>query len=194
MERAAHLLNFASSLFNAGGYAVAMPFVATKVYGGDAAFLANMFIAFALGGIAANAALYFAMPLLRPGRLFALLQLTRIAVFGALWCEPPVWLFFGCVFAWGLNMGVTSTLVRATVQELAPAARRAQILALLIFSFMIGAPISAALLGQIVAATDPLTALLPGIPVSLLIYGIVALRSRLWRYRCASHPAIARAG
>ena len=181
-------LNFASSLFNAGGYTVAMPFVATKVYGGDAAFLANMFIAFTVGSIASNAALYFAMPLLRPGRLFAALQLTRIAIIVALYCQPPAWLFFGLVFAWGLNMGVTSTLVRTTVQELAPAARRAQILAVLLFSFMVGAPISAALLGQIVAATDPLTALLPGIPVSLLICA-AALRGKLWHYRSVSHPA-----
>ena len=184
-------LNFASSLFNAGGYTVAMPFVATKVYGGDAAFLANMFIAFTLGAIASNAALYVAMPLLRPGRLFAALQLTRIAIILALYWQPPAWLFFALVFAWGLNMGVTSTVVRATVQELAPAAQRAQVLALLLFSFMVGAPLSAALLGQIVTATDPLTALLPGVPVSLLICA-AALRGQLWHYRSVSHPAATR--
>ena len=184
-------LNFLSSLFNAGAYTVAMPFVATQTYGGDAAFLANMLIAFTIGSIGSNVLLLAVMPLLRPGRLFALLQLTRIAILVVLFLKPPVWLFFLLVFAWGLNMGVTSTLVRTTVQELAPAPVRAQVLAILLFSFMLGAPLSAALLGQIVEATDPLTALLPGIPVSLAIFLAGAFGSGLWSYRSASHPAVA---
>ena len=183
-------LNFLSSLFNAGAYTIAMPFVATQTYGGDAAFLANMFIAFTVGSIGSNVLLLTAMPLLRPGRLFSLLQLTRIAILAALFLEPPTWLFFLLVFAWGLNMGVTTTLVRTTVQELAPAPVRAQVLAILLFSFMVGAPLSAALLGQMVQATDPLTALLPGIPVSLAIFLAGAFGSGLWAYRSVSHPAV----
>ncbi len=182
-------LNFLSSLFNAGAYTVAMPLVVTHTYGGDAAFLANMLIAFTIGSIGSNVLLFAVMPLLRPGRLFALMQLTRIAILALLWLQPPVWLFFLLVFAWGLNMGVTSTLVRTTVQELAPAPVRAQVLAILLLSFMLGAPLSAALLGQIVAATDPLTALLPGIPVSLAIFLAAAFGTGLWSYRSPSHPA-----
>ena len=182
-------LNFLSSLFNAGAYTVAMPLVVTHTYAGDAAFLANMLIAFTIGSIGSNVLLFAVMPLLRPGRLFALMQLTRIAILALLWLQPPVWLFFLLVFAWGLNMGVTSTLVRTTVQELAPAPVRAQVLAILLLSFMLGAPLSAALLGQIVAATDPLTALLPGIPVSLAIFLAAAFASGLWSYRSPSHPA-----
>ena len=184
-------LNFLSSLFNAGAYTVAMPLVVTQTYGGDAAFLANMLIAFTIGSIGSNVLLFVVMPLLRPGRLFALMQLTRIAILALLWLQPPVWLFFLLVFAWGLNMGVTSTLVRTTVQELAPPPVRAQVLAILLLSFMLGAPLSAALLGQIVAATDPLTALLPGIPVSLAIFLATAFGSGLWSYRSSSHPAAA---
>lgn len=182
-------LNFLSSLFNAGAYTIAMPFIVTEVYDGDAAFLANMFIAFTVGSIGSNVVLLSVMPLLRPGRLYSLLQLTRIAILALLFVKPPVWLFFALVCAWGLNMGVTSTLVRTTVQELAPAPVRAQVLAILLFSFMLAAPLSAALLGQIVEATDPLTALLPGIPVSLAIFLAGAFGSGLWSYRAPSHPA-----
>lgn len=181
-------LNFLSSLFNAGAYTVAMPFVVTEVYGGDAVFLANTFIAFTVGSIGSNVVLLSVMPLLRPGRLYSLLQLTRIAILALLFVKPPVWMFFALVCAWGLNMGVTSTLVRTTVQELAPAPVRAQVLAILLFSFMLAAPLSAALLGQIVQATDPLTALLPGIPVSLAIFLAGAFGSGLWSYRAPSHP------
>lgn len=182
-------LNFLSSLFNAGAYTVAMPFVVTEVYDGDAVFLANMFIAFTVGSIGSNVVLLSVMPLLRPGRLYSLLQLTRIAILALLFVKPPVWMFFALVCAWGLNMGVTSTLVRTTVQELAPAPVRAQVLAILLFSFMLAAPLSAALLGQIVEATDPLTALLPGIPVSLAIFLVGAFGSGLWSYRAPSNPA-----
>lgn len=181
-------LNFLSSLFNAGAYTVAMPFVVTEVYGGDAVSLANTFIAFTVGSIGSNVVLLSVMPLLRPGRLYSLLQLTRIAILALLFVKPPVWMFFALVCAWGLNMGVTSTLVRTTVQELAPAPVRAQVLAILLFSFMLAAPLSAALLGQIVQATDPLTALLPGIPVSLAIFLAGAFGSGLWSYRAPSHP------
>lgn len=184
-------LNFLSSLFNAGAYTVAMPFVVTEVYRGDASFLANMFIAFTVGSIGSNVVLLFVMPLLRPGRLYSLLQLTRIVILALLFIKPPVWLFFLLVFAWGLNMGVTSTLVRTTVQELAPAPVRAQVLAILLLSFMLGAPLSAALLGQIVQATDPLAALLPGIPVSLAIFLAGALGTGLWSFRSPSHPRAA---
>ena len=182
-------LNFVSALVNAGAYTIAMPFIVTEVYGGDAAFLANLFIAFTAGALVSNVALYLAMPILRPGRLFALMQLTRAVILLALLQEPPVWGFFALVAAWGLNMGVTSTLARAIVQEEAPAPQRAQVLALFVFSFMLAAPISAALLGQLVAATDPMTALLPGIPVSALIFALAAWRGELWRHRSPSHPA-----
>lgn len=181
-------LNFVSSLVNAGAYTVAMPFIVTEVYGGDAAFLANLFIAFTTGAIVSNVVLYLAMPLLRPGRLFGLMQLTRALILLALLQEPPAWLFFALVAGWGLNMGVTSTLARVMVQEGAPAAQRAQVLALFVFSFMLAAPISAALLGQLAAATDPLTALLPGIPISVLIFTAALWRGELWRHRSPSHP------
>ena len=42
-------MNFASAIFNAGGYMVAMPLIATRVYEGDAAFLTYMFVIFAVG-------------------------------------------------------------------------------------------------------------------------------------------------
>ena len=86
-------------------------------------------------------------------------------------------------------MGVTATLSRTTVQELAPASHRAQVLAVLLFSFMVSSPISAIILGQLIQATDPLTGLLPGIPVSLMIFLIGTLASGLWSYRSVSHPA-----
>lgn len=185
-------LNFLSSLFNAGAYIVGMPYIVTEVYEGDAQFFAQVMIFFTIGSVGSNIILFFIMPLLYPGRVFLVMQLTRIAILCLLWFEPPVWLFLGTILLWGLNMGVTSTLVRTTVQELAPPSHRAQILAFLLFSFMVSSPISAVLLGALIEVTDPMSALLPGIPISLAIFLIGISASGLWAFRSPSAPDAAR--
>ncbi|MCB1683294.1 MAG: MFS transporter, partial [Pseudomonadales bacterium] len=121
-------LNLLSSLFNAGAYIIAIPFIVKAVYLGGAEMFATVMIVFTAGSVGSNILLLFFMPLLRPGRLFLYMQLTRIVVLGILMLQPEPWLFYFMMFCWGLNMGVTTTLVRATVQELAPPAARAQIL------------------------------------------------------------------
>jgi len=175
-------LNFFSSLFNAGAYVVAVPFIVRDVYHGDADFFSRVMIVFTAGSIGSNVVLLRFMPLRRPGRLFLHMQLTRIAILALLYVRPSLPLFFATIFAWGVNMGVTSTLVRTTVQELAPADHRAQVLSVLLFSFLVTAPVSSLLLGAFIADYDPLTALLPGIAISLLIYVVGILWSGLWGY------------
>jgi predicted MFS family arabinose efflux permease len=175
-------LNFLSSLVNAGAYVVAIPFIVKEVYFGDATFFATVMIVFTTGSIGSNVVMLRFMPMLRPGRLFLLMQLTRVAILGVLWTRPTLWLFYAAMFAWGVNMGVTTTLVRTTVQELADGEHRAQILSVLLVSFMISAPLSSLLLGNLIAGFDPLTALLPGIAVSLVIFGAGVTSSGLWQY------------
>jgi len=176
-------LNFASSLFNAGAYIVAIPYIVKDVYGGDASFFATVMIVFTVGSIGSNVALLTFMPLRHPGRLFLLMQLTRVAILTVLWLKPSLWVFYVAMFAWGLNMGVTTTMVRTTVQELAPTAVRAQILSVLLLSFLVSSPISAALLGVLISRTEPLMALLPGILVSLVIFACGLKFTSLWDYR-----------
>jgi hypothetical protein len=116
------------------------------------------------------------------------MQLTRAAILLLLWLQPALWLFYLAIFAWGLNMGVTTTMVRTTVQELAPAAVRAQILSVLLFSFLVSSPISSVLLGYLIALTNPLAALLPGILVSAVIFLVGIRSSGLWQYRFSGEP------
>ncbi len=179
-------LNFLSSLFNAGAYVVAIPYIVKEVYLGDAAFYATVMMVFTAGSVGSNLLLLAFMPLARPGRLFLLMQLTRVAILLLLLAAPSLWLFYVTMFAWGLNMGVTTTLVRTTVQELADGPQRAQILSVLLLSFMVTAPISSLLLGILIEHTTPLTALLPGIVVSLVIFTIGMLGSGLWEFRSAA--------
>jgi hypothetical protein len=175
-------LNFLSSLFNAGAYVVAVPFIVKDVYGGDAAFFSTVILVFTAGSIGSNVLLLRFMPLLRPGRLFILMQLTRVVILAVLWMRPSLWLFYVAIVAWGFNMGITTTLVRTTVQELAAEPHRAQILSILLLSFMISAPASSVLLGWLIAGYDPLTALAPGIVMSLLIFAFGSATQGLWCY------------
>jgi hypothetical protein len=175
-------LNFLSSLFNAGAYIVAIPYIVREVYQGDAAFFATVMIVFTAGSIGSNVLLLAFMPLKLPGRLFLLMQLTRMAILLVLFLRPSLWLFYLALFAWGVNMGITTTLVRTTVQELADPAHRAQVLSVLLVSFMVTAPISSLVLGVLIEQTSPLHALLPGIVISLLIFGLGVRWSGLWRY------------
>ena len=175
-------LNFLSSLVNAGAYIVAIPFIVKEVYGGDANFFATVMIVFTTGSIGSNVILLRFMPLRRPGRLFLLMQLTRVLILGVLWMQPSLWLFYAVMLAWGFNMGITTTLVRTTVQELSAGVHRAQILSVLLVSFMISAPLSSVVLGKLIAGYDPLTALIPGIVISFVIFIIGITSSSLWGY------------
>lgn len=179
-------LNFLSSLFNAGAYVIAIPYIVKEVYLGDAAFYASVMIVFSAGSIGSNVLLLAFMPLLRPGRLFLLMQLTRVVILFVLFLQPSLWLFYLAMFAWGLNMGVTTTLVRTTVQELADPTRRSQVLSVLLLSFMVTAPASSLLLGLLIEHTAPLVALLPGIGMSLVIFAIGVWKTGLWQFESAA--------
>jgi predicted MFS family arabinose efflux permease len=175
--------NLLSSLFNAGAYIIVVPFIVKDLYAGDAEFFATVMIVFTTGSIGSNVLLLAFMPLVRPGRLFLLMQPVRAVLLIVLFFQPPTWLFLVVMFAWGLNIGVATTLVRTTVQELAAPAQRSQILSILLVSFMVAAPVSAMLLGELVELAGPRAALLPGVAVSLFILSAGILGSTLWRER-----------
>ncbi len=136
------LINFVSSVFNAGAFMTVFPFIMKRVYDGDAALLAVMMAVFYGGATAANLVMYKLMPFARPGRLFLLMQLSRIVILFLLWIEPGWWLLVAATAAWGVNMGFTTTLARTIVQESAEPAYRGRILSVFTLGMM-GAPPSA---------------------------------------------------
>ena len=182
-------LNFLSSLFNAGAYIIVIPYIVKEIYLGDAETFALVLIIFTIGAIGSNVALLAFMPLRRPGRLFLILQLTRVAILSVIWLQPTLMLFYAALIVWGINQGMTTTLARAIVQELAPPEEGARILSVLIFSFMVSAPVSAILLGVLVERFDPMAGLVPGMAISLVIFGIGIVKSGLWPYQSDAAPA-----
>ena len=138
---------------------------------------------FFAGASTANFAMYKLMPFRQPGRLFLLMQLSRIAILFLLWIQPTWWLLTVVVVAWGINMGFTTTLARTVVQESADEAFRGRIMSILILGMMGSAPVGAIILGWIIQAYGALDSLLPAMAISagLFVYG--TLCSRLWSYR-----------
>ena len=184
--------NFASSMFNAGAYTVAIPFIAREVYAGDSQTFATALGAVTIGAGLSSVLLLVCMPFARPGRIFLLFQLTRALILVGLWSDFGEWAFYGFMALWGINMGVTSSLARSIVQSESPDTQRGRIFSLMLLSFMLASAIGAPLLGALVGAADPLTALLPGVAVSLAIFAAGA-RSALWHHVDTSSKSLSSA-
>lgn len=182
-------INFASSIFNAGAFMTVFPFIIKRVYEGDAAVLAIMMTVFYAGATVSNLLMYKLMPFSQPGRLFLIMQLSRIVILLLLWIEPGWWLLVVATIGWGVNMGFTTTLARTIVQESAEARFRGRILSVFTLGMMGSAPIGAILLGLIIEAFGTLNALLPamGLSLALFLYGTFA--TEVWGYRSPSHAA-----
>ena len=167
-------INFVSSIFNAGAFATVFPFIIKRIYDGDALLLSMMMIIFYGGAAASNFMLFRMLPLTRPGRIFLIMQLSRMLILGLMWLRPEFWLMVIASIAWGLNMGVTTTLARSIVQESASVQYRARILSVYSLGFIGSAPIGALMLGWMIDIFGILNALLPAMFISfaLFLYGV----------------------
>jgi predicted MFS family arabinose efflux permease len=183
------IVNFTSMLFNAGSFFLIFPFLMTKVYGGDASFLALMLVVFYAGAVMVNFVLLRFMPLKRPGRLFLSMQITRALIFAVYLLEPALPLLVLVTFLWGMNMGITTTTSRGIIQESAEPAYRGRILAVYNVGALGAQPLGALVLGLVVAQVGILNGLIPGLLVSigLCVYGVAV--TPIWRYVSTQHEA-----
>lgn len=176
-------VNFVSSIFNAGAFMTVFPFIMKRVYDGDAMLLAIMMTVFYAGATVSNIVMYRLMPFAQPGRLFLLMQLSRILVLFLLWIEPSWWLLVVATVAWGVNMGFTTTLARSIVQESAVPEFRGRIMSVFTLGMMGSAPIGAIVLGWVIEAFGTLNALIPAMFISLLLFIYGCLFTDVWGYR-----------
>jgi predicted MFS family arabinose efflux permease len=180
------VVNFISSIFNAGAFMTVFPFIIKRVYDGDAILLSAMMIVFYGGALLSNLLMVRFMPFARPGRWFLVLQLSRILIVYLLWIEPGWWLLVLTIIAWGLNMGITSTVARTIVQESAEAAYRGRILSVFNLGLLGSAPIGALVLGWIIESFGTLNALIPSMVVSLVLFIYGVFFTGVWDYRSPS--------
>ena len=122
------------------------------------------------------------MPFKQPGRLFLLMQLSRILVLWLMWIEPSWWLLVVATIGWGINMGFTSTLTRTIVQESAAPEFRGRVMSVLTLGMMGSAPIGAIILGIIIERIGTLDALVPAMVLSLILFLYGIARTSIWGY------------
>ena len=176
-------LNFVSMMFNVGSFMLVLPFMITKLYDGDAAYLGGILVLFFSGGAISNFVLLRFMPITHPGRFFLTMQLTRALIYVILWFQPPEWLLIGAIFLWGMNMGVTNTASRAIVQEAADESYRARMLSVYNVGVIGAQPVGALFLGQLITWVGIVNALLPGLVVSVLLFAYGILFTPVWSFR-----------
>ena len=177
------IINFTSSVFNAGAFMTVFPFIVKEIYGGNAFLLSFLMVIFYAGATISNLLMIRVMPLVRPGRIFLIMQLSRTVILGLIWFQPVFWVFALACVGWGLNMGVTMTLARTIVQESATAEYRARIMSVYSLGLLGSAPIGALILGSLIDSLGILNALIPAISISigLFMYGIMF--TNVYNYR-----------
>ena len=177
------IINFTSSVFNAGAFMTVFPFIVKEIYGGNAFLLSFLMVIFYAGATISNLLMIRVMPLVRPGRIFLIMQLSRMVILGLIWFQPVFWIFALACVGWGLNMGVTMTLARTIVQESATAEYRARIRSVYSLGLLGSAPIGALILGSLIDSLGIVNALIPAISISigLFMYGIMF--TNVYNYR-----------
>ena len=176
-------LNFFSSFFNAGAWMIAIPFIINRIYAGDALLLANMTVVFYFGSLVANFGLLRFMPLLRPGRLYLIMQVSRILVLLLIWVQPTLtWLWVASAY-WGFNMGVTTTMSRVMIQEIAEPEFRARLMSVFTLGLMSATPMGSLVLGLVIGQFGELNALIPGMLASAVIFWYGLKHSSIWQYQ-----------
>jgi len=181
-------LNFFSSFFNAGAWMVAIPFIITRVYEGDALLLANITVIFYFGSLIANFGLLRYMPLVRPGRLYLIMQLSRIFVLLLIWVQPHISVFWLAAAYWGFNMGVTNTTSRLMVQEISQPEYRARLMSVYTLGLMSAIPVGSLVLGFVIGQFGALNALIPGMVSSVIIFWLGYRYTSIWHYKSPTEP------
>ena len=169
------IITFISGVFNFGAFAIALPYIVKRIYEGDAIGFATMMIVFYAGATISNVIQYKIMPLARPGFWFLLMQATRAILLYLIFLQPDWWLLMIVMFAWGLNMGVTTNLSRAIVQESSEPQFLARLLSVFSLGMMGAIPLGAITIGLVIQAVGEANALVPAmfISVALCLYGFL---------------------
>ena len=180
------IITFTSGVFNAGAFMTALPFIVKRAYDGDALGLASIMIVFYAGATISNIIQFRIMPLEKPGLWFLIMQFTRIFIIYLVWIQPEWWVLMAVLFVWGLNMGVTTNLSRAIIQEGTEPAYLARVLSVYSLAIMGSMPVGALIIGFIIEGFGTMNAMVPAIFVSaaLCIYGFAF--TDLWNYKSPS--------
>jgi Major Facilitator Superfamily len=138
----ATLLVAANGLFFNGPYLVLCPIIIREVYDGTLQDLSQVMVALPLGTIVGSAAVILRGRMVRKGSIFLAALLTVSFCLLALYTKPPLFVFVGIIFVWGLGHSLFFNASRTLFQEAAPDTHRARVLAVHPLAFLGMSPIS----------------------------------------------------
>ncbi len=136
------LLVAANGLFFNGPFLVLCPVIIREVYDGSLRDLSLVMMALPLGTIAGSAVVILRGRMRRKGRVFLAALLTVACCLLALYSRPPLFVFVGLIFLWGVGHSLFYNTSRTLFQEAAPSSHRARVLAVHPLAFMGMSPIS----------------------------------------------------
>ncbi len=171
---------FSVGLFFGGAYMVLVPLFVRDVYAGTSGAIASAFGAFMFGTLFSTFALVRSGGIERQGRALMLALLTGALAIAPLSLAPPQWAFYVCIMLWGVSGGVAMTMSRTLMQEAAPEAYRARVMAIFSLGNMGGLPLGALLMGYAAAWLSPTGAVLVASGGIIVFVLIAALTTRLW--------------
>jgi MFS family permease len=168
-------------LFFSGAYHVVMPVALRDHYGGGVAELSAFMTALQAGVVLGACALLLRGRVPRRGRaLVASLAGAGLPIL-VLAAAPPFPLLLAAGLAWGLCVALFQSIGRAILQEGAPEAQRARVLAVYSLAVMGAGVVGSPLAGWLAGHIGPLAALAAAACGTWLFVGLLALRTRVWR-------------
>ena len=184
------LLNFGIGVFYVGPFVAVLALVVRDVYGGGAAELAYVNLAFWAGTIvAAFAFAGLARHLTRRGRLVVGALTWGVLILFCMSLHPPFLVLNALCFVWGLGAGITMTQGRTVLQIVAPPTHRARVMSLFQLGLGGGGPIGSFLAGSLAALWGlKIAMVVPALAMAVLI-GIVLVRSGIWSMRTVERTA-----
>ena len=188
------LQNIAMGMFFMGSYIVTMPLLVREVYDGDAADLAIVMVANALGLVTSIMLLLATGGLRRRGRALLLAHFLGAFFLAAVGLNLGFWAAVVCIYLWGACGGVAMSMSRTIMQEAAPESQRGRVMAFFSFSFMGAGPLGALLSGYVVGWIGAPITLIAASAALMVVIVPVALTSSLWNMTPDTFLAAARAG
>lgn len=170
-------------VFFAGVFVVLIPLAVRDLYSGGARDIAIAMIAFGMGTITSIVALIRMGGLKVPGRALCLSQFAGCATLVPIAMASPMWVFYLCIFGWGMCGGVAMTMSRTIMQEYAPPSHRSRVMAAFSLGTGGGAPIGSLLMGYAISVLGVRwSVMVPVIGVTLTTLTVMATHS-LWSQR-----------
>lgn len=171
-----------TGFFNVGIFLAVLPVLVRSSYGEGGQF-ALFYACWAAGNVTAILGLLRLGAREYPGRvLLAAMSVSSLSMLAASF-SPPMAAMYVIMALWGAGAGISASMNRTIVQQLAPAAQRARVLSTFQLGFMGSVPLGAFGFGLLVEFVGPGPAMWASPLCFLPVAALVLRGGRIWPYR-----------